>query len=170
MNYAPFVLLGLGLAAGLVLLYPRAAPPLRRRPWPQAAATALGIVALAVVATRGGLQKKPLRPIHAFAQGEHELGVLALNSIFTLIRSPRDRQVEPVAFFASDTEAAARLRAPFGVTERPAERQNIGTTRAWTSADRTSTWWKRSAPVRSARASARLVSAPVERSSTTSTS
>ena len=124
-NYAPFVLLGLGLAAGLVLLYPRAAPPLRRRPWPRSAATALGIVALAVIATRGGMQKKPLRPIHAFAQGEHQLGILALNSIFTLIRSPRDRQVEPVAFFASDAEAAARLRVPFGVAERPAERQNI---------------------------------------------
>ncbi|HSE27122.1 MAG TPA: sulfatase-like hydrolase/transferase, partial [Gemmatimonadales bacterium] len=124
-NYAPFVLLSLAFTGALLLLYPRATAPLRRTAWPRAAATALGIIALVAVATRGGLQKKPLRPIHAFAQGEHELGILTLNSVFTLVRSPRDRQVEPVAFFPADADAAARLRAPFGVEARPPVPQNI---------------------------------------------
>jgi arylsulfatase A-like enzyme len=124
-NYAPFVLLSLAFSGALLLLYPRARGPLRRPPWPRAALAALTIVALAAVATRGGLQKKPLRPIHAFAQGEHELGILALNSVFTLVRSPRDRQVVPVSFFPTDAEAAARLRAPFGFTARPAAPQNV---------------------------------------------
>lgn len=75
----------------------------------------LAIVALVVIAARGGLQKKVLQPMHAFAGGNQELGLLTLNSTFTLLQSPLQPELEPLAFFASDEEARALLEAPFGL-------------------------------------------------------
>ena len=75
----------------------------------------LAILALAVVAARGGLQKKVLQPMHAFESGNQELGLLTLNSTFTLLQSPLQPELEPLAFFESDEEARAILKAPFGL-------------------------------------------------------
>lgn len=75
----------------------------------------LAILALLVVAARGGLQKKVLQPIHAFESGNQELGLLTLNSTFTLLQSPLQPELTPLAFFDSDEEARSILEAPFGL-------------------------------------------------------
>ncbi len=74
----------------------------------------LAILVLVVVAARGGTQKKVLQTMHAFESGNQELGLLTLNSTFTLLQSPLQPELEPLAFFASDEEARAVLAAPFG--------------------------------------------------------
>ncbi len=126
LNYAPFTALAFALCTGLIVLYPRmrGAAPAQRRWW-VAALSGVAIAGVTVIAARGGLQKKVLKPLHAFAGGRHETGLLALNSVFTLIQSPLTQQIEPVAFYASDAEAESVLLAPFGVTERPATPQNV---------------------------------------------
>jgi hypothetical protein len=125
-NYAPFTALLLGLLVALVVLYPRArGAALRSRRWWVATASGFAIIGLTVVAARGGLQKKVLKPIHAFVGGEHGTGILALNSVFTLIQSPLTQQVEPVAFFPTDADAEAVLVSSGGIDSRPPVRQNV---------------------------------------------
>jgi len=113
------------LVAALLVLYPRH-PTLARadvrgphpdshtRSLPRAALAVFAVLALTVLAARGGLQKKPLNPIHAFTSGQHEIGILTLNSAFTLLHSPRVRELEPVEFFADDRDADELIRAPYG--------------------------------------------------------
>lgn len=129
-HYAGLASLTIGLIISLGVFFPRlraeraggqgaggeAPEAVAARPRWQRPLVTLGVVLLTAIAARGGLQKKPLKPIHAFAQGEHVIGVLTLNSAFTLIHSPTDRQLTPVEFFADDREAEALLRAPFGYT------------------------------------------------------
>lgn len=130
-NFAGLTMLGLGLLAALVFVYPRAqleaATPVPR--W-RRVATALAVIVATVIAARGGLQKKPLNPIHAFAGGSHEIGVLTLNSAFTLLQSPRDRQLEPVQYFADEAQVDSILESRYGFAEAmgaaaPARPQNI---------------------------------------------
>ena len=61
---------------------------------------ALLAVLLVVTAARGGLQLKVLKPLHAFSSGDQELGILALNSGFTLIRSNFESGLKPIQDFA----------------------------------------------------------------------
>lgn len=119
LNFAGLTALGLGLLAALVLFYPRhraeaAAPrrPLRR------AGLVFATLALTVLAARGGAQKKPLNPIHAFQSGSHEVGILTLNSAFTMLQSPRQRQLQPVQHFASDATVDSVLQTTYGFAER----------------------------------------------------
>ena len=81
LNFAGLTALGLGLLAALIVVYPRAAveaaAPVPR--W-RRVATSLAVIVATVIAARGGFQKKPLNPIHAFSGGSHEVGVLTLNS------------------------------------------------------------------------------------------
>jgi phosphoglycerol transferase MdoB-like AlkP superfamily enzyme len=129
LNFAGLTVIALTLSASFLFLYPRpkrgAALPLRS--WTRAGAGVFAVLLLAVVAARGGLQKKPLKPIHAFASGHHEIGILTLNTAFTLIHSPRERQLEPVQYFADDREVEALIRAPYGYTpvRADAPRQNV---------------------------------------------
>lgn len=124
-NHAPLALLAALLCFALFRLYPDAAGPPssepsasrhrgRTRVWSGAIASRLLIVGLLVLAARGGIQKKVLKPIHAFAGGDPQLGLLALNSTFTLLQSPLHPEVEAQDFFPSDADAEALLRAPFG--------------------------------------------------------
>jgi len=130
-NFAGLAAIAVMLASALAVLYPRwRAQEARRRTWPRAALGVLAVLAIAVVGARGGLQKKPLKPIHAFASGKHELGILTLNTAFTLIHSPRDRQLEPVEYFEDNRDVERLLRAPYGYAERmgaaaPQRRQNV---------------------------------------------
>src|SRR5690606_2450200 len=117
-NFAGLTMLGVGLLAALVFVYPRAqveaaVPVLRWR----RIATALAVIVATVIAARGGFQKKPLNPIHAFAGGSHEIGVLTLNSAFTLLQSPRDRQLEPVQYFADEMQVDSILQTRYGYAE-----------------------------------------------------
>lgn len=131
LNFAGLTALGLGLLAALIFVYPRAAveasAPVPR--W-RRVATGLAVIVATVIAARGGFQKKPLNPIHAFSGGSHEIGVLTLNSAFTLLQSPRDRQLEPVEYFADEAQVDSILQTRYGYSEAmgaaaPARPQNI---------------------------------------------
>lgn len=63
------------------------------------------VVLLTITAARGGLQLKPLKPLYAFTSGDQELGILSLNSGFTLIRSKLDNGLKSVHDFTSDQVA-----------------------------------------------------------------
>jgi len=82
-------------------------------------AVAVRVLALAcvVLAVRGGLQRKVLKPLHAFEAGHPELGVLTLNSAFTLLQSPLVSEVGRLEYFADDAEAEALLAAPSGLSQ-----------------------------------------------------
>lgn len=129
-NFAGLTVLGVGLLAALLVLYPRAAveaaAPVPR--W-RRIATSFAVVLATVIAARGGFQKKPLNPIHAFEGGSHEIGVLTLNSAFTLLQSPRDRALEPVTYFENAAQVDSVLPLAYGYAggeaERPQPPQNI---------------------------------------------
>jgi hypothetical protein len=131
MNYAGLASIAILLVVGLVLFYPHAdTDQAIRRSRPQQMLVSLAVVVVALIGARGGVQKKPLNTIHAFAGGNHEIGVLTLNTAFTLLRSPRRPELGRVTFFANDNEAADLLRGPYGYGQlaralRLPERQNI---------------------------------------------
>lgn len=78
------------------------------------------LASLMVVGIRGGLQKKPLQPAHAYLAGNSDLGLLSLNSGFTVLRSQIKPQLSKAQFFSTDEEAfqhlaPRRLDAPIAV-------------------------------------------------------
>lgn len=128
-NYAPLAALALAIGVLLYRLHPdprqvgrtRHAghprpPELPVAGWIVEGASRLAILALVVVAARGGFQKKVLSPIHAFESGSQELGILTLNSAFTLLKSPLQPELEPVSFFPTDALAAELLESEPGFT------------------------------------------------------
>ena len=131
LNFAGLTIIGLTLIACLALFYPKqrkAAPS--ERTWGRASGVVSVALLLTVIAARGGLQKKPLNPIHAFSSGDHEIGILTLNTSFTLIHSPRERGLTPVKYFATEAEVDSLLAAPYGYAERarsiaPSAPQNV---------------------------------------------
>ena len=118
LNFAGLTIVGLTLIVCLWVFYPRHRGDARSsQSWLRSSAVVFGTLLLTVMAARGGIQKKPLNPLHAFASGNHELGILTLNTSFTLIQSPRNRQLQPVQYFASQAEVDSILRAPYGYAE-----------------------------------------------------
>lgn len=124
-NFAGLTLLGVLLLGALLLLYPRAAvermppvgisaPPRWRR-----LATTLAVVTGTVLAARGGVQRKPINPIHAFGRSTHEAGLLTLNSTFTLLQSQGARALTPVTHFANDAQVNALLPLAYGYSAPP---------------------------------------------------
>jgi phosphoglycerol transferase MdoB-like AlkP superfamily enzyme len=125
LNYAPFTLVAAALIAGLWVLYPRHRTTLAQPRWFVALPATVLVLGCTVLAARGGTQKKPLNPIHAFAGSDHALGVLTLNSVFTLLQSPLTQQITPATFYASDDAAEDVLEAPFGLRTRVTPPQNV---------------------------------------------
>jgi phosphoglycerol transferase MdoB-like AlkP superfamily enzyme len=131
LNFAGLTIIGLSLIASLWAFYPKLGEAsMPARSWLQASAVAFATILLTVIAARGGVQKKPLNPIHAFASGNHEIGILTLNTSFTLIQSPRGRQLQPVQYFATDAEVDSILQAPYGYAglvgaAAPSKPQNV---------------------------------------------
>lgn len=131
LNFAGLTIIGLTLMVCLWVFYPRHRGEARSsQSWLRSSAVVLGTLLLTVVAARGGMQKKPLNPLHAFASGDHDLGILTLNTSFTLIQSPRNRRIAPVAYFATQEEVDSILRAPYGYAElagsgAPTRPQNV---------------------------------------------
>lgn len=129
-GHLPLVLLVAGIALLLHRLYPEPALPPEGTQGPRArevatplatgpgllraAAGRLVLIALVVVAARGGLQDKVLEPIHAFHSADQELGLLTLNSAFTLIKSPLQPELERLDFLPSDDAVSEILRSPPG--------------------------------------------------------
>lgn len=103
-------------------------PSLQLPPWSRA----LHVVALFFVSifvflfgVRGGFQPKPLQPIHAYSSGASpELGVLTLNSSFTLLKTRRGVTLKPVNFFSSTEQVFAQLKQPKISTRMPAAAQS----------------------------------------------
>ena len=76
------------------------------------AGVTLAVLAFTVIGIRGGLQKKVLKPAHAYMLGHADLGALALNSTFTLLQSLKKRGLSPVHYFSDDQLAAKEIPAP----------------------------------------------------------
>lgn len=130
-NFAGLTATGIALLLALAMLYKR---HVSESFTPVAAtrrvAAGFAVVALAAVAARGGFQKKPLNPIHAFGSGRHEIGILTLNSAFTLLQSPRGRRLEPVSYFGDQQDVDALLETDYGFAEAmgdrvPSRKQNV---------------------------------------------
>ena len=114
-NYAGLASMAIFLTAAMAVFYPRRvrAEPSGARPRLRRALATTAVLLLAAIAARGGLQKKPLKPIHAFASGDRAVGVLTLNTAFSLIHSPRGQPLQAIRYFATDREAEAILETPF---------------------------------------------------------
>ncbi|MGE4132714.1 MAG: LTA synthase family protein [Bdellovibrionales bacterium] len=67
------------------------------------------LVGLFVLGARGGWQLKPLHPMHAYFSTRHELGTLALNTPFNVIKTRPHTQVEHHRYFKTDQEAASHV-------------------------------------------------------------
>jgi phosphoglycerol transferase MdoB-like AlkP superfamily enzyme len=130
-SFAGLAATGLGLVVLQYLFYPRhQSESFAPRRGLRTVGAGFVVLVLTVLAARGGFQKKPLNPIHAFSSGSHEVGILTLNSAFTLIQSPRGRQLEPVTFFADASDVDEILRTEYGFAEAmgarvPAKQQNV---------------------------------------------
>ncbi len=67
------------------------------------------ILIVGVISLRGGFQKKPLSVQSAFTQGEHELGLLVLNTPYHFLRTFKNEPLRPLQFMSED-EASKLLR------------------------------------------------------------
>jgi hypothetical protein len=126
-DHFPLLLLAGAMGVLLFRLYPDPWNAKGRRA-PGLASAALGrltLVALVVVAARGGLQDKVLEPIHAFHSADQELGLLTLNSAFTLIKSPLQPELEILDFFPADRDVERILRSSRGYRAAHAGPQNV---------------------------------------------
>jgi glucan phosphoethanolaminetransferase (alkaline phosphatase superfamily) len=114
---------------------PRHAVPPTLSTWQRTAqAGSLMFVGLFVLlfGVRGGFQPKPLQPIHAYSSGASpELGVLTLNSSFTLLKTRRGVALKPVHFFSSTADVFSQLKQKKKSSRRPAawrdgsQKQNV---------------------------------------------
>jgi glucan phosphoethanolaminetransferase (alkaline phosphatase superfamily) len=114
--YWPLVLLGLALFAALFFLYGKAPASasieVRRAPIPAWLLSLLCAVAFSIVAIRGGLQWKPLAPAEAMPGAPGDIGQLALNSSFTVLKSYNQRSLPRVHYFSNRNDLLQVLR-PF---------------------------------------------------------
>jgi hypothetical protein len=112
--YWSLALLGLALFAALYFLYGRApatAPiEVRRAAIPSWLLSLLCAVAFSIVAIRGGLQMKPLAPAQAMPAAPGDVGQLALNSSFTVLKSYNQRRLSRVHYFSSRSDLMQFLR------------------------------------------------------------
>ncbi len=60
------------------------------------------ILVCTVVAIRGGIQKKPLSVQSAFTQGEHELGILVLNTPYHFLRTFKNEPLRPLHYMSEE--------------------------------------------------------------------
>ena len=132
LEFWPLVLLGLLIMAALYFLYGRTvdtkisdAQPVGILGW---AVSLFVIVAITVIAIRGGLQKIPLNLVNAAAQNHHGLTQLALNSSFTIIKSRGNLVLQKHDYF-KDWEALRQHLRPFvsgeNLLPKPDSKQNI---------------------------------------------
>jgi phosphoglycerol transferase MdoB-like AlkP superfamily enzyme len=74
---------------------------------------------LIVTGIRGGYQFKPLHPMDAYFSNRRELGLLALNTPYTILRSRQHGQVARFRYFAEDSQAHALLKAQTKLSRPP---------------------------------------------------
>lgn len=107
------------LTALLIYLVPRFPAVAPERPWWKAAAWRLAGIALVVLGIRGGFQFKPLHPMDAYFSTHRELGLLTLNTPFTLIRSQTRGDVAHARYFDSDREAILHAKKMTDLSRPP---------------------------------------------------
>jgi phosphoglycerol transferase MdoB-like AlkP superfamily enzyme len=112
-SYAGLAVLGLAAVGGLWAIAPRPAVVQAPRGWRWLPAAALALVAT-VVAARGGTQRRPINAIAAFPHGNHDLGILTLNSAFTLLQSKSGNRLQPERFFADRATVDSLLGTGYG--------------------------------------------------------
>ena len=111
--YWPLALLGLALFAVLFFLYKASAPVpsvVRRATMQSWLLNLLCAVAFSIIAIRGGLQMKPLASAQAMPAAPGDLGQLALNSSFTVLKSYNQRRLSRVHYFSSRNDLMQFLR------------------------------------------------------------
>jgi phosphoglycerol transferase MdoB-like AlkP superfamily enzyme len=108
--YWPLVLLGILIMTALFVLYGRARLPAtpadRKINWFGWGLSLITVIALSVVAIRGGVQMKPLAPAQAAVANHSGLAQLTMNSSFTVLRNSGKPSLERQHFF--DNPAALR--------------------------------------------------------------
>lgn len=120
-----YLLVGVIALAGVLLyLIPRFPAASKEPGWLAGAAWRLGLISFVVLGIRGGFQFKPLHPMDAYFSTHHELGLLTLNTPFTLIRSQARGEVSAARYFEHDKDAILHLkrmtdlsRAPLGLAK-----------------------------------------------------
>ncbi len=80
---------------------------------------AVVVVVLVFVGVRGGLQVKPLHPLHAYRSSHPQVGILTLNSTFTFLRSRPSEDMLRSRFFDSDEVAWNYLKPWVGLNREP---------------------------------------------------
>lgn len=108
-----------GLVAVLMALTPRFPDVPKERPWWASALWRVAVVGLIVLGIRGGFQFKPLHPMDAYFSTHAELGLLTLNTPFTLIRSQPRGDVNQARYFADEKEPIRNLQAMTDLTRPP---------------------------------------------------
>ncbi|OGR03225.1 MAG: hypothetical protein A2511_06545 [Deltaproteobacteria bacterium RIFOXYD12_FULL_50_9] len=115
LQFWPIVLLGLALLGSLSYLYSRTEITReeagRSGPWWSWVASAVAVIAMTVVAARGGVQSKPISLINAAIQNHSGLTQLTLNSSFTLMRSSGKQSLAKLNYFADRQELRNYLRS-----------------------------------------------------------
>lgn len=73
-----------------------------QKSWWQVTLQFIFLVSFSILAIRGGFKFKPLHPSDSLILQPHALAALALNSTFTLLKTPRDTLLESVDDFSSE--------------------------------------------------------------------
>jgi len=124
LSYWPFGL-GLLFTIGVATWFAR---PLRDLPaegkWWQGVVWRVAVIAALVVGARGGFQLKPLHPMHAYFTTQRQLGLLALNTPFNVLKTRQRMGIERQRYFNEDRQAILHLRdmtklsrAPLGLAK-----------------------------------------------------
>jgi phosphoglycerol transferase MdoB-like AlkP superfamily enzyme len=108
----------------LIWYWPRFPRGLGSEPWKSGMAWRCVAIGLIFTGMRGGYGYKPLNPMQAYFNTQHEMGQLTLNTPFNLIKTRPNGNIERTRYFATDREAIQRLkhmtdleRPPLGVAK-----------------------------------------------------
>jgi phosphoglycerol transferase MdoB-like AlkP superfamily enzyme len=109
MTYWYFVVGFVALGIVIAWFYPKFPEHPKHESWLPAVVWRLGFAFLAFTGMRGGYQFRPLSPMHAYFSSKHELGLLALNTPFNMIKSYGKGKFDHLHFFDSQKEMIRTL-------------------------------------------------------------
>lgn len=127
LNYWYLALLNF-LSLGLLWkFYPKTHPIGRKLKWYKAIGLSALVFVLTGIGVRGGLQLRSISPKEAFVFERHELGNLALNSAYSLVRSFGNEGLPKKKYFKTDLDASDLIqkRRDFSFSEWGKPGQNI---------------------------------------------
>ncbi len=114
LEFWPLVLIGVLIMAALYFLYGHTraeetsdARPVGILPW---AGSLFVVIAITVIAIRGGLQKIPVNLVNAAVQNHHGLTLLTLNSSFNVIKSYDNHTLTKHSYFSDWEQLRQYLR------------------------------------------------------------